>query len=77
MAKMRTCTDVKCPFYQADEKQKIHCEGIEPNTRLHLAFATDPQLLAYRHQFCEGNYCKCLIAMMLMIKYKEEETIGN
>lgn len=71
--KRKVTTSVLCPFYQSDEKQIIYCEGVEPDTRIHLAFASSLQLKCYRERFCEGSYTRCRIAGMLNKKWDEEE----
>lgn len=71
--KRKVTKSVLCPYYQSDEKQIIYCEGVEPDTRIHLAFSSSPQLKCYRKRFCEGSYNRCRIADMLNKKWDEEE----
>jgi hypothetical protein len=56
---------VVCPYYKKNEKQKIHCEGVENDTALHIAFSTPQKLQDYRKQYCRRCWKECLIAEML------------
>ena len=66
-----------CPYYKAEnyrdaDRRIIYCEGVEPNTALHLAFANKTQLLDYKRRFCESrNYGRCLLAEALERKWNE------
>ena len=71
--KRNVTKSVLCPFYQSDERQIIYCEGVEPDTRIHLAFSSSPQLVCYRKRFCEREYRRCRIADMLLRKWEEDE----
>ena len=63
---------VLCPFYKYEGERMIYCEGVEPETALHLAFKTKDKLRDYRKRFCEECHNKCLIAGMLNRKYDYE-----
>lgn len=66
--------EVLCPFYTEESAQVIFCEGIEPDTTIHIAFPTKTHIKDYKHRFCESQrYKKCRIARMLLLKYEEEE----
>ena len=62
---------VVCPFYQGEEKQKLHCEGVESGCKIHLAFATPQQRNAYRKRNCVKDHKGCSIAQMLYRKWEE------
>ena len=64
---------VQCPYYKYEGERMIYCEGVTPETALHLAFRTKDKLRAYRSVYCEGNYKNCLIAQMLNRKYDYEQ----
>ena len=61
-----------CPYYKYHEKQKIHCEGPEKGTAIHLAFSTIPQLNDYKIRHCRGCWKTCRIAEMLNRKWNYE-----
>jgi hypothetical protein len=63
---------VICPYYKYESQQMIHCEGVMPNTALHLAFDAKDKMRAYRNAYCEKCYNECLIAGMLNRKYDYE-----
>ena len=63
---------VLCPFYKYEGERLIYCEGIAPETAIHLAFKTKDKLRAYRSDYCEKCYNKCLIAGALNRKYDYE-----
>jgi hypothetical protein len=60
---------VVCPYYKFNERQMIHCEGVEDGTAIHLAFSTPQQLQNFRQRFCRSCWKKCLIAEMLNRKW--------
>lgn len=61
---------VICPYYKYDERQVIHCEGVEDGTALHIAFSTPQQLRDYRTKYCRNCWKNCLIAGMLNRKWE-------
>lgn len=63
----------KCPFYKEEDRQKVFCEGVEENSKIHLAFSSPTQKSEYCRKYCYRNYKYCLIADMLFYKYDEEE----
>ena len=63
---------VKCPYYKADNKQMIFCEGVREGTALHLAFDTHPNLINYKKEFCRGCWNQCLIAEALRRKWEND-----
>ena len=62
-------TSAKCPYYKADGKQSIHCEGIEPDCGLHLGFGSLQRLHDYKLEFCRGGWHGCRVAGMLNSKH--------
>ncbi|MBQ3146815.1 MAG: hypothetical protein IJB91_03710 [Oscillospiraceae bacterium] len=67
-----------CPFYRANQRQEIFCEGIKECTRLHLGFADPASLEDYRKQYCESyEYGDCRIAKMLAERFEEEVKDGQ
>lgn len=63
--------DVKCPYYLKEEGVKIHCEGVEDNTYIHLVFASAKIRRDYQLNKCCNNYNRCLIAAMNNRKWEE------
>lgn len=66
---------VVCPFYSCEEDVKLHCEGVEPRTSIHLTFRSPAELLEYRKKYCEEGYGGCRLAKMLYEKYEEKPPI--
>lgn len=64
---------VECPFYSCEEDVKLHCEGVEPRTSIHLTFRSPAELLEYRKRYCESAYGRCRLAKMLYEKYNQGE----
>ena len=64
--------NVLCPYYKYEGPQMIYCEGVVPDSALHLAFSDKSNMRAYRETYCEGCYNKCLIAKMLNRKWDYE-----
>lgn len=62
-------TLVECPYYKYQDRQLIHCEGVEDGTAIHLAFSTPQQLKDYRQRRCRSCWKACLIAEMLNRKW--------
>lgn len=75
--KHRMSNNVICPYYRCEERQVIYCEGVEPNTAIHLAFAIPPQLKDYKKAYCEKAYNYCLIADMLNRKWDDAPEGGR
>lgn len=65
---------VTCPFFKdtRNNDQSIVCEGVKPNTSIHITFKNKPQQKKYAEEFCCDNYKQCRIAQMLFKKYEEE-----
>lgn len=69
----------KCPFFIADRKKDITCEGPEresappplpyPHTVLHLVFPTIAEKDRYCECFCSENYRECTLAAAHFAKY--------
>ena len=64
-----------CPFYKDTEKQRVHCEGLEANCSLHVAFATPEQRRAFELGHCKSwDYeTACPLAKMHNERYEHEE----
>ena len=63
-----------CPFFRdIRNNQTIVCEGVKPNTALHLTFNNKLRQRAYIEEFCCDKYKQCRISRMLYEKYEEAE----
>lgn len=59
--------EAQCPFYKAEDKNIIYCEGVKDNSSIHNAFPGNAA--AYKKEFCCGDWESCLIAKALWSKY--------
>jgi hypothetical protein len=59
-----------CPFYLAEAKQKIYCEGLSHGSTIHLAFGSARNCEKYKAAKCRSSYKSCLISRMLFEKYE-------
>ena len=56
----------KCPFFQADERQIVICEGGR------VSFTDRPTYLRYANGYCCGDWERCTLAMALNRFYEEK-----
>ncbi len=59
-----------CPYYKRDDKQKICCEGIEPDTGIGLTFSSPARHKDYKNKYCRNCWMRCQIAQMHNRRYK-------
>lgn len=59
--------EAQCPFYKAEDRNIIYCEGVKDNSSIHNAFPGSAA--AYKKEFCCDNWEGCLIAKALWSKY--------
>ncbi len=59
----------KCPFFNAQENQKIYCEGVEDGVAMHLAFDSKEHKKAYCARYCNKNFPRCPYYRMLDALY--------
>ena len=59
--------EAQCPFYKAEDRNIIYCEGVKENSSIHNAFAGNAA--EYKKEFCCGDWKNCLIAKALWSKY--------
>lgn len=71
MAKNSISSRIRCPYCQCEARVLLYCEGVQPGTTLHLAFANPSALKEYRAKYCDADYNKCMIAKMLSKKYED------
>lgn len=65
--------DVRCPYYIKEDGSKIHCEGYEEGTYIHLVFPSPSSRRDYQIDVCCYDYNECPIADMLNKKWEEED----
>lgn len=56
-----------CPFYRAEDKNIIYCEGVEETSSIHNAFPGSAA--KYKRRYCCDDWKSCRIANMLWSKY--------
>ena len=59
-----------CPFYKAEDRNIIYCEGVQANSSIHNAF---PGTAApWKDEYCcsSTGWQRCMIAKMLWQKYE-------
>lgn len=66
---------VVCPFYSQEENLKLHCEGYNRGTRLHLCFDCKERMKAHKKKFCHSisGYESCPLNPVIMAQYKEDD----
>ena len=59
--------EAQCPFYKAEDRNIIYCEGVKDNSSIHNAFPGSAA--AYKKEYCCADWESCLIAKALWSKY--------
>ena len=59
--------EAQCPFYKAEDRNIIYCEGVKDNSSIHNAFPGNAA--EYKKEFCCDDWESCLIAKALWSKY--------
>ena len=69
-----SCTTV-CPFAIKEECQKLHCEGIQKGSMIHLWFSTKEALTNHREKYCTQikGYSSCPIFQAINKQYEENK----
>ncbi len=63
-----------CPFYKDTGKQMIYCEGLEPDSSIHLAYGRVERRKDHEIKYCKSwNYENCFVAKMHLDRYEHEE----
>lgn len=65
MGKHMVHKDAICPFYRHEDPQVIYCDGITPDSVIHLAFANKSDAKCYKVKFCRKCYLDCPIYQLL------------
>ena len=60
---------VECPFFHYYDGFKIACEGVQPNSAIHLAFDTPEERRKYMKATCYFNHKNCMVAHALYDKW--------
>lgn len=66
---------VKCPFYKRNDNNRIICEGLEDNNKLHLVFANSIEKSKYMQEHCYSlRACQhCLIHNVMHAKWEMDD----
>lgn len=64
--------NVRCPYYVKEDGAKIHCEGVEEGTYIHLVFASPGMRRNYQTDVCCDEFDTCPIAEMNNKKWEDE-----
>lgn len=64
--------DVRCPYYIKEDGTKIHCEGVEDETYIHLVFKSPSIRRDYQLDVCCNDYNFCPIAKINNKKWEDE-----
>lgn len=64
--------NVKCPYYGKEDDVKIHCDGVEEGTFIHLVFASPSMRRNYQLDVCCDDYESCPIAEAHRRKWEED-----
>ena len=61
-----------CPFYIRSNANRIVCEGVSDENKIHLIFADQKKTVAYFNTYCGclSNCNNCIISDMLNRKYE-------
>lgn len=62
--------NVKCPFYLAEENNKIICEGMEKGSRTALEFRGRQFKESVKERYCNSNFEQCKLYHVIDDKYK-------
>ena len=67
--------DIVCPFYQKVERTKIHCEGIDEKTLIHLWFINKEYQKLHEVRYCMNltNYKNCPLYTIIARQYENKE----
>lgn len=65
MSKHMVHKDAICPFYRHEDSQVIYCDGVVPDSVIHLAFANKSDAKEYKLMYCRKRYNKCPISNLL------------
>ena len=65
MGKHMVNKNALCPFYRHEDSQVIYCDGIVPDSVIHLAFANKTNAKEYKARYCRDCYRKCPISKLL------------
>lgn len=70
------CDDyVVCPFHTGQFKQRLQCEGISKDCRIHLYFKDNVCMQAHKDKYCRNihNYENCPLFIAIEIQYEEDD----
>ena len=64
--------DIQCPFFKRHDATEIRCEGIMDGATTGVHFRTPKLKNFFQSNYCEREYKKCEIYLMLMREKYEE-----
>lgn len=66
---------VVCPFYSQEDNLKLHCEGFNIGTRIHLCFDCKERMKYHKKKYCHNvdGYHNCPLNKVIMPQYKEDD----
>ena len=64
--------DVGCPFYKADNKWEIQCEGLENRSKIVLRYERMAEKKRQIREYCCRNWEMCEINRMLTMLYEAD-----
>lgn len=62
---------IVCPYYKNETKGSIACSGFLPRSNVRVTFDTPRRRIAYRENFCAGEYEQCRVCRMLDVEKKD------
>lgn len=72
MGKHYSGKNVFCPYYKQEDKLKIYCEGVAPDTTTHIVFPSKEMLNKWRSENCEKASSSCALCIGLNAKWGYE-----
>lgn len=71
MSRYQESANVVCPFYSAEKKAAIRCEGPEKNSFIEVTFTSKGRKESYKSRYCEcmKQWPCCPLARGLLYKY--------
>lgn len=65
--------DVVCPFYHAEDRHKLMCEGFCKGVSIHLYFDNKVMLTKHKHRHCMSfdGYPRCDIYSVIYRQYED------
>lgn len=62
-----------CPYYKKEDKLKIYCEGVAPDTNTNTPFPSKENMKKWRSENCEKPRSSCPLRIGLNAKWGYED----